>query len=250
MRNNGNEPGSQYPNVEMFLKKLAKNKRLSKNRVVCESDGVVMEYWLEGGEVLSRAGLSAGQAAPSLAAFAAAAESGFLALVPQLERELGGKEVAGLNGIEIAIRDVTHSSAATMCKSLLEQVDQAPELGQLKGACSDVATLDPRAWRGNAAVRAGCCYGERPGVDRAYVEVDGTGVPMRRSETEGIKGKQKDGSARTREAKVIVTFTADGRHPKTGATMKGKNNDAVSARIVRAATVGRVSGASEFAKRL
>ena len=147
MRNNGNEPGSQYPDVEMFLKKLAKNKRLDKNRVVCENDGVVTGYWLEGGKVLSRAGLSVGQAAPSVTAFAAAAESGFSALVPQLESELGGKEVADLNGIEIAIREVTHSSAATMCKSLLEQVDQAPELGRFKGACSDVATLDPCAWR-------------------------------------------------------------------------------------------------------
>ena len=106
------------------------------------------------------------------------------------------------------------------------------------------------AWRENAAIRAGCCYGERPGVDRAYVEVDGTGVPMRRSETEGVKGNQKVGSAQTREAKVIVTSTTDGRHPKTGAPMKDKNSDAVSAWIDSAATVGRVSGMSEFVKRL
>ena len=44
MGNNGNEPGSQYPDVEMFLKKLAKNKRLAEQRFVCESDGIVTEY--------------------------------------------------------------------------------------------------------------------------------------------------------------------------------------------------------------
>ena len=88
------------------------------------------------------------------------------------------------------------------------------------------------------------------GVDRVYVAVDGTGVPMRWSETEGIKGKQKDGSSRTREAKVIVTFTADGRHPKTGTPMKDKTSDAVSARIDSAAAVGRVSDASELVRRL
>ena len=119
MRNKGNGPGSQYPDVEMFLKNLAENKRLAKQRFVCESDSVVTEYWLEGGRVCSRAGLSAEQAAPCVAAFAAAAELGFSALVPKLESELGGKEVADLNSIEIAIRDVTHFSAAAMYKSLL-----------------------------------------------------------------------------------------------------------------------------------
>ncbi len=40
-----------------------------------------------------------------------------------------------------------------------------------------------------------------------YVEVDGTGVPVRRSETEGRKGKADDGSARPREIKLARLFT-------------------------------------------
>jgi hypothetical protein len=40
-----------------------------------------------------------------------------------------------------------------------------------------------------------------------YVASDGTGVPLRRSELAGIKGKQPDGSARTREAKLGCVFT-------------------------------------------
>ena len=40
-----------------------------------------------------------------------------------------------------------------------------------------------------------------------YVSYDGTGVPMTRSETKGRKGKQPDGFAKTREAKLGCVFT-------------------------------------------
>ncbi len=46
-----------------------------------------------------------------------------------------------------------------------------------------------------------------PVPDMLYVEVDGTGVPVRRSETEGRKGKADDGGARTREIKLARLFT-------------------------------------------
>ena len=40
-----------------------------------------------------------------------------------------------------------------------------------------------------------------------YIEYDGTGVPIRRAELNGRKGKQADGSARTREVKLGCIFT-------------------------------------------
>jgi hypothetical protein len=40
-----------------------------------------------------------------------------------------------------------------------------------------------------------------------YIEADGTGVPMVREELAGRRGKQADGSARTREAKLGCVFT-------------------------------------------
>ncbi len=40
-----------------------------------------------------------------------------------------------------------------------------------------------------------------------YIEYDGTGVPIRRAELKGRKGKQEDGSAKTREAKLGCIFT-------------------------------------------
>ncbi len=43
-----------------------------------------------------------------------------------------------------------------------------------------------------------------------YVEVDGTGVPVRASETEGRPGKAEDGKAGTREVKLARLFTVSG----------------------------------------
>ena len=47
-----------------------------------------------------------------------------------------------------------------------------------------------------------------------YAGVDGTGIPMRPDELSGRKGKQQDGSARTREVKECVVWTADSRDEK------------------------------------
>jgi len=46
-----------------------------------------------------------------------------------------------------------------------------------------------------------------PVPDMLYVEVDGTGVPVRASETEGRPGKGEDGKAGTREVKLARLFT-------------------------------------------
>lgn len=40
-----------------------------------------------------------------------------------------------------------------------------------------------------------------------YIEYDGTGVPIRRTELQGRKGKQPDGTAHTREVKLGCVFT-------------------------------------------
>ena len=41
-----------------------------------------------------------------------------------------------------------------------------------------------------------------------YLGLDGTGVPARKTEVEGVAGKQADGSAKTREAKLAVIWSA------------------------------------------
>ena len=42
-----------------------------------------------------------------------------------------------------------------------------------------------------------------------YLAMDGTGVPMRKVETGGRRGKQPDGGARTREMKLVSVWSAD-----------------------------------------
>jgi hypothetical protein len=44
-------------------------------------------------------------------------------------------------------------------------------------------------------------------IETLYIEFDGTGVPMTPREVAGRKGKQKDGSAKTREVKLGCVFT-------------------------------------------
>ena len=44
-------------------------------------------------------------------------------------------------------------------------------------------------------------------IEVMYIEADGTGVPIVREELVGRRGKQSDGSARTREAKLGCVFT-------------------------------------------
>jgi hypothetical protein len=48
-----------------------------------------------------------------------------------------------------------------------------------------------------------------PLPDKLYAAVDGTGAPMRATETAGRDGKGEDGRARTREVKLAVFFTQD-----------------------------------------
>lgn len=47
-------------------------------------------------------------------------------------------------------------------------------------------------------------------VPTLYASYDGTGVPMRKSETQGRKGKQPDGSSASREVKLGSVFTSQG----------------------------------------
>ena len=53
-----------------------------------------------------------------------------------------------------------------------------------------------------------------------YLGMDGTGIPVRKAETAQRQGKQPDGSAKTREVKLAVAWTAERRHPKTGIPMR------------------------------
>ena len=55
---------------------------------------------------------------------------------------------------------------------------------------------------------------DSPPAPTLYLGMDGTGVPMCPAELAGRSGKQPDGSAKTREAKLCVVWSAEGRDEK------------------------------------
>lgn len=72
------------------------------------------------------------------------------------------------------------------------------------------------AWEGQRRGRAP--NPARPGAEGEipvlYIEMDGTGIPVVKSETAGRKGKGEDGAAKTREAKIGCVFTQTGTDDK------------------------------------
>ena len=91
---------------------------------------------------------------------------------------------------------------------------------------------------------------DKPLESRMYLAIDGTGVPMRKEAVEGIAGKQEDGSAKTREAKVAVVYTAEERDPETGAALKDRGSETSSCLIDSAAAAPGSREPSAFAMRL
>jgi hypothetical protein len=81
-----------------------------------------------------------------------------------------------------------------------------------------------------------------------YLGMDGTGLPMRTSELEGREGKQPDGSAKTREVKLVTVWSAEGRDDE-GIPVRDPGSVTYSAAIESAATRDTDEEVSEFAKR-
>jgi hypothetical protein len=82
-----------------------------------------------------------------------------------------------------------------------------------------------------------------------YLGMDGTGVPMRAAEIAGRTGKQPDGSAKTREAKVVTVWTAESRDVE-GTPMRDPGSVSYSAAIESAATSDASPDRSDFAERV
>jgi hypothetical protein len=97
---------------------------------------------------------------------------------------------------------------------------------------------------------------ERVCVDRMgdvaptmYLGMDGTGVPMRPSEVAGRAGKQPDGSAKTREAKVVTVWTAESRDEE-GKPVRDPGSISYSAAIESAAALDTSLQRSDLAERV
>jgi hypothetical protein len=82
-----------------------------------------------------------------------------------------------------------------------------------------------------------------------YLGMDGTGVPMRSQEVAGRAGKQADGSAKTREAKLVTIWTAESRDEE-GKPVRDPGSVTYSAAIESAATPDTSPDLSDFAARV
>lgn len=89
---------------------------------------------------------------------------------------------------------------------------------------------------------------EPPAAPTMYLGMDGTGVPMRPQETQGRLGKQPDGSAKTREVKLVTVWSAEGRDEE-GIPVRDHGSVSYSAAIESAACNDTDEMASEFAQR-
>lgn len=88
-----------------------------------------------------------------------------------------------------------------------------------------------------------------PSAPTMYLGMDGTGVPMRRAELQGRAGKQPDGSAKTREVKLVTVWTAESRD-KDGTPVRDAGSVSYSAAIESAATADTDKTLSDFAQRV
>ncbi len=82
-----------------------------------------------------------------------------------------------------------------------------------------------------------------------YLGMDGTGVPMRTQEVADHAGKQADGSAKTREAKLVTIWTAESRDEE-GKPVRDPGSITYSAAIESAATLDTSPDLSDFAARV
>lgn len=82
-----------------------------------------------------------------------------------------------------------------------------------------------------------------------YLGMDGTGAPMRPSELLHRPGKQPDGSAKTREVKLVTVWSAEG-HDAQGVAVRDPGSVTYSAAIESAACRDDDHLPSEFAQRV
>jgi hypothetical protein len=82
-----------------------------------------------------------------------------------------------------------------------------------------------------------------------YLGMDGTGVPMRAAEVAGRAGKQPDGTAKTREVKLVTVWTAESRDEENK-PVRDAGSITYSAAIESAAVPDTSLTRSDFAERV
>jgi len=125
---------------------------------------------------------------------------------PRLRRMMA--RMGGKSAFKEASEDLRICAEVSVTAKAVERVAEA--VGQDMEECS-------RRERERAVLAYGQQEHPKQKTDETlYIEFDGTGVPMTGRELKGRRGKQPDGSARTREVKLGCVFT------QTGFDQKGR----------------------------
>jgi len=138
--------------------------------------------------------------------------------------------LADLAGLTVGAKTIERVAEADGLTAETEQAERAAEI-----VAGRLVPLPPAPAPG------------KPVPDMLYVAIDGTGVPMRSTETEGRAGKHPDGRARTREVKLAALFTqtktdTDGypvRDPDSTSYLATFANSEVFGRSTKAAALER-----------
>lgn len=139
-----------------------------------------------------------------------------------------------------------------MTAALVSFKETSELLSELAGIEVDVKQAE------RAAEKLGCEIAEDerevtettiPPARTMYLGMDGTGIPMRKEELVGRAGKELDGSAKTREVKLVTVWSAEGRDEE-GKAVRDKGSVTYSAAIESAAQKDMDEESSEFAKRV
>ena len=158
--------------------------------------------------------------------------------------------------VALGIAGTSLSPAVTRMVGLTASMVSFAESSELMAELAGVP-VDPKAVERTAeALGREVAADERalvvPGSPSApvmYLGLDGTGVPMRASELVGRAGKRPDGSAGTREVKLVTSWTAEGRDAE-GIPVRDAGSVSYSAAIESAAAHDTDATLSMFARRV
>ncbi len=156
----------------------------------------------------------------------------------------------------LGLLDTTLSPAVTRMVGLVGAMVSFAEGAELMCELAGVAVDVKQVERTAKALGREMAEDERrvvepspPTAPTLYLGMDGTGVPMRRSELAGRAGKQPDGSAKTREVKLCTVWSAEGRD-KEGIPVRDHGSVSYSAAIESAASRDTDQTLSAFAGRV
>src|ERR1700716_3350029 len=141
-------------------------------------------------------------------------------IVREIETLLGCQSIADLDfeAVEMAARRQALRLAARALEQRLN-TDTSDHVGpQLPRPCGGSAQYHGRHGKTFESVLGPLhlqrAYYHCEVAPTMYLGMDGTGVPMRTQEVADRAGKQADGSAKTREAKLVTIWTAESFHPE------------------------------------